>query len=94
MDAFQNAGAIALTAGTVVEALRLVELDGLSSAVIDFGLKDGDADAIFGRLNERNIPFILHSGYEHASKACRGGTVVPKPAAPATLIDTVVKLLS
>ena len=62
VDAFQKVGAITLTARTVADAIHLVEEDGLSAAVIDFGLRDGDADPICGRLQERAIPFILHSG--------------------------------
>jgi hypothetical protein len=61
--------------------------------VLDFGLGDGDAGAVCGRLKERDIPFILHSGYTHTADACHGGTVVPKPAPPATLISTIVTML-
>ena len=59
----------------------------------DFGLRDGDADAICGRLQERAIPFILHSGYTHGPDAWRG-TIVPKPADPTTLVETVIGLLN
>ena len=93
MQAFQKAGAITLTARTVADAIRLVEHDGLSAAVLDFGPRDGDADAICGRLQERAIPFILHSGYTHGPDACCGGTIVPKPANPAVLVRTVIGLL-
>jgi len=91
--AFEKVGAIALTARSLVDAIRLVEHDGLSAAVLDFGLGNDDAAAVCGRLNERDIPFVLHSGYTHASDACRGGTVVPKPADPAALISTIVRML-
>jgi hypothetical protein len=65
----------------------------LSAAVLDFGLRDGEADAVCGRLQERAIPFILHSGYKHTSEACRGGTLVPKPAPPGMLLTTIAELL-
>jgi DNA-binding response OmpR family regulator len=91
--AFEKAGATALTARSLVNAIHLVEHHGLSAAVLDFGLGDDDSAAVCGRLNDRSIPFILRSGYTHASDACRGGTVVPKPADPAILISTIVKML-
>lgn len=93
VTAFQKVGAITLPARTIADAIRLVEHDGLSAAVLDFGLRDGEADAICGRLHERAIPFILHSGYTHGPDAGRGGTVVPKPADPAVLVRTIVGLL-
>lgn len=93
VDAFQKVGAITLTARTVADAIHLVEHDGLSAAVLDFGLGDDDATAVCGRLEERAIPFVLHSGYTHGSDACRGGAIVPKPADPAVLVRTILGLL-
>ena len=93
VTALQNAGTVALTARSLTEAIHLVEHDGLSAAVLDFGLGDGDADAVCARLDERHIPFILYSGYTRHGPACGGGTVIPKPARPETLIETVVGLL-
>ena len=74
-------------------AVRRVEEDGLSAAVLDFGLGDGDADALCERLKERAIPFILRSGYAHAGNACHGGIVIPKPANPEALIEALQNVL-
>ena len=93
VTAFQNAGAVALTARSLTEAIHLVEHDALSAAVLDFGLADGDADAVCARLDERHITFILHSGYTRHGLIYDRGTVIPKPACPETLIKTVVGLL-
>ena len=93
VTAFEKAGAVALTARSLVDAIHLVEHDGLSAVVLDFGLGKDDAAVVCGRLTERNIPFVLHSGYAHASDACRGGAVIPKPADPATLVTTIAGLL-
>jgi DNA-binding NtrC family response regulator len=90
--AFEVVGATVLAAATLASAVQLVESEGLSTAVIDFWLGHCDADVVCVRLKERNIPFILHSGYSHISN-CHGGVVVPKPASPSVLVDTVVKLL-
>src|SRR5690349_5978309 len=45
------------------------------------------------RLIQREIPFILHSGYEYVSDACHGGIVVPKPAKPEVLIEALLGAL-
>jgi DNA-binding response OmpR family regulator len=93
VKAFQQAGAVVLAARSLAEATPLVEHNELSAVVVDFGLGDHDADALCTRLDQRNIPFVLHSGYSHYGPACRNGIVVPKPASPATLIEIVVEFL-
>jgi CheY-like chemotaxis protein len=92
-QAFERAGAVVLNARTLVDAVRLVEHEGLAAAVLDFGLGDDDADTVCSRLSERNVPFVLHSGYTHHGPACGRGIVIPKPAAPCILIETVLGLL-
>ena len=73
--------------------LQVVLATGLSAAVLDFGFKDGDSRALCGRLNEREIPYVLHSGYQHLGDACRRGIVVEKPASPSEIIDVLDRLL-
>ena len=87
---FEDAGATTITASTMEAALRLVEKDGLSAAVLDFG---HDAHALCARLRERSIPFVLHSGSGHVDDSCCGGVIVPKPAATFTLVAAVAELL-
>ena len=91
---FEKAGAFVLTARSLAEATDLVEHDGLAAAVLDFGLGDGDAEALCVRLNGRGIPFVLHSGYSHHGPGCSGGLVVPKPANPSALIAAVCQMLT
>ena len=52
-----------------------------------------DTDALCGRLKQRAMPFVLHSGYSHLSDACHGGIVVPKPASPEVLIEALLGAL-
>lgn len=92
-SACEAAGAVALTAASLAVAAPLVEQDGLSAAVLDFGFKDGDSRALCARLNERDIPYVLHSGYHHLGDACQRGIVVEKPASPAAIIDVLARLL-
>jgi len=91
--AFESAGALVITAATLDHAKRLVEHPELSGAVLDFGLKGGDANPLRARLHERDIPYVLHSGYRHCGDAWQLGAVVPKPANPTLLIDALVNLL-
>lgn len=90
--ALEKVGAVIMTAATCERARELVEVDGLSAAIVDFGLHDRDADGLCTRLNERDIPYVLHSGYTRFSHACRRGAVVPKPASPTALIDALGSL--
>ncbi len=79
-------------ARTLAEARGLVDQDGLSAAVLDFGLADGDDEQLCHRLAEREIPFVLHSGYGHPV-TCTKGLNIPKPASPDALIRAVLMLL-
>ena len=90
VSAFQDAGAFVSVATTLADATHLVEQDGLSAAVLDFG---HDANELCARLRARGIPFVLHSGFGHQGDACVGGVVIPKPAATETLIEAVYQLL-
>jgi len=63
------------------------------AAVVDFGLGDHKVGALCMRLEQRRAPFMLHSGYNDHSPTCRAGVVVPKPATPATLVETVASLI-
>ena len=87
--AFERAGAIVVTALSLPNAIRCVEQDGLSGAVLDFGLGNEDADVLCARLKQLAIPFVLHSRYSHLSDACHDGIVVPKPANPEVLIEAL-----
>ena len=93
VTAFKLAGADTVAVHTLTQARNIVEQDGVSAAVLDFGLGDGDANQLCHRLNERKIPFVLHSGYSQADTACSKGISIPKPASTDALIGAVVKLL-
>jgi DNA-binding response OmpR family regulator len=73
-QAFENAGARVIRARTLNEALLGIEAPGLSAAILDHALSDGDSPEICGRMTERNIPFVTYSGYDHLE--CRGGVHV------------------
>ena len=45
------------------------------------------------RLDQRNIPFVIYSGYDHVEGPCSEGEHVRKPVPPPVLVDAVVELL-
>lgn len=93
VEAMRTAGASVLTAHRLVDGLRLAGHPDLSAAVVDFGLSDGVGTELCERLNQRGVPFVLHSGYQHVHESCRSGTVVPKPASPYELVSAVEGLV-
>ena len=91
--AFEKAGASVVLVYSLPDAAHHVEQDGLSGAVLDYGLGSQDGDALCHHLRQRHIPFILHSGCEHTSNACHGAIVIPKPARPEVLIEALLQAL-
>ena len=89
-SAFVDAGASISTAVSLEDALQKVEQLDLAAAVLDFG---SDGHELCLRLQERGIPFILHSGYGRAGEGCNGGIVIPKPADPQALVEGIVRFL-
>lgn len=92
-DTFKKAGAHVTTTNTRRHALVLVDHDGLSAAVLDHALGDGDRDVLCRRLKERSIPFVNYSGFSRLQGACVDAPRVQKPASPTVVVETVVRLL-
>jgi DNA-binding response OmpR family regulator len=93
-NAFTQVGARVLAVRSLRDALAAVEDDTLSAAILDHALGDGDSSQLCTRLKERNIPFVLHSGYSQLDGACGDGVQVGKPASPQVLVSAVEELLS
>jgi DNA-binding response OmpR family regulator len=89
----ETAGASVSVARTLSDALNKVEAPGLSAAVLDHRLKDGDTSQICDRLDARNIPFVVYSGYAKLDGPCSEGKQVSKPVLPEELVVAVVGLL-
>lgn len=92
-SAFEDAGAMVTSAYNLGDAMQLAEGKDLSAAVVDFGLGDEVAEALFARLNARNIIYVLHSGYGNHGAAGNRGIVIPKPADPNTLVEAITSAL-
>jgi DNA-binding response OmpR family regulator len=93
-NAFSNAGARVVTASSLAQAFTAIEDDPPSAVILDHALSDGESSQFRECLKQRNIPFVLYSGYpgEHGA-ATDKAVSVSKPASPRLLITTVEGLL-
>jgi DNA-binding response OmpR family regulator len=87
--AFEDEGAWVIRARTLKQALAGVEDCKLSAAVLDRALSDGDTSTVCERMTERNIPFIIYSGYDRVDGAARDGVHVKKPVSMPELLAIV-----
>jgi DNA-binding response OmpR family regulator len=92
-DAFTRAGARVLTVPSLARALTAVEDEVPSAVILDHALSDGESSQLCERLTERNIPYVLHSGYSKLDRACSDAVHVPKPTNPDVLVAMVLGVL-
>ncbi|HEY8247251.1 MAG TPA: hypothetical protein VIG38_08230 [Hyphomicrobium sp.] len=90
---FEATGAALTTTNTLKHALILVEHDGLSGAILDHALGDGDSSQLYARLKERGIPFLIYSGFNPVGGACAGALHIAKPAAEGALVAAMEGLI-
>jgi DNA-binding response OmpR family regulator len=92
-QALEGAGAAVTTTNTLKHALILVEHDGLSGAILDHALGDGDSSLLCSRLTEREIPFLIYSGHATVGGACKDALHISKPAAEGVLVAAMEGLI-
>ena len=92
-QAFEATGAALTTTNTLKHALILVEHDGLSGAILDHALGDGNSTLLCQRLKERGIPFMIYSGYSTVEGPCKDALHVSKPAAHGALVAAMERLI-
>jgi DNA-binding response OmpR family regulator len=85
-QAFEGTGAALTTTNTLHHAMILAEHDGLSGAILDHSLGDGNSSLLCARLTERRIPYLIYSGHTKVEGACAGALHVGKPAARGELL--------
>ena len=91
--ALEKAGAHATMTTTVRHALILVEHDGLSGAIMDHALSDGESTALCAQLKERGIPYISYTGYLAVAGADPAAPHIAKPVHMDTLMSALEELL-
>ena len=92
-DAFTDAGARVVMARSLASALIAVENEVPSVVILDHVLSDGESSQLCKRLKQRNIPYVVHSGYSNLIGAYGDAVHVPKPANPDVLLAAVLGLL-
>ena len=91
--AFADAGAHLTTTNTLKHATILVEHDGLSAAMIDHVLPDGDGANLCARLTERGIPYLIYSGLRPRDGPGKDAPFLSKPASPEELLDAMEEVI-
>jgi CheY-like chemotaxis protein len=94
VQALEKAGAIATMTTTVRHALILVEHDGLSAAIMDHALSDGDSTELCARLEARGIPYVSYSGYDPVKGASADAPHISKPVSMDVLMSAMEGLLA
>jgi len=91
----EDVGASVLTAMHIHHALVIAERPDLSAAVLDLELGDDDSTTVCRRLSERDIPFLIFSGYDddYVRHRWPNATVVVKPAGEQVLINAILNVL-
>jgi DNA-binding response OmpR family regulator len=93
--AAEDAGARPLCASSVREALSILQAETVDSAILDVTLKDGETCVPVARaLDERGIPYLLHSGdLDRHDETVRGlrAELVAKPASAAGVIARALR---
>jgi len=91
-QAFEGTGAALTTTNSLHQAMVLVDHDGLSGAILDHSLGDGNSALLYARLKERGVPFLIYSGFDKVEGACDAPHIC-KPAARGELVATMEKLI-
>jgi DNA-binding response OmpR family regulator len=92
-QAFEGTGAALTTTNTLHHAMILAEHDGLSGAILDHSLGDGNSSLLYARLTERGIPYLIYSGYPKVEGSGARALHVNKPAAPGVLVAAMERLI-
>jgi DNA-binding NtrC family response regulator len=92
-QAFEAVGAHLTITNTLRHAMLLIEHDGLSAAILDHALGDGETSLLHARLEARGIPFMIYSGYSRRPDTPAAVPHITKPASHEQLMAAMEKLL-
>jgi DNA-binding NtrC family response regulator len=57
----EREGRVVGPAGSVSEALHLIDNVHVAAAILDFHLPDGDASSVAAKLAGKRVPFVIHT---------------------------------
>jgi DNA-binding response OmpR family regulator len=87
-------GVVAGPFATVDEALRLIENENISAAILDMQLWEDTSLPIVRRLADKNIPFLFYTAHSDKINLWVAGEIVKKPATSVTLVSALARLIS
>lgn len=94
VDTLEDIGAIPVgPASSVAEALGLVTANHLDAAILDWNLNGDPGTPIARSLRERNVPFLISTGYGSISEEFASVPRLTKPYTPPSLLAELEKLL-
>lgn len=88
-EALQDAGAEVLRASTLSGALKVIQEEASSAAILDFRMGRETSEAVADALADRSIPFVFYSGQalpDHVRDRHRHVKLLIKPIKIETLI--------
>ena len=82
-------------AGNMAAALQLAREEQIDGAIVDINIRGGKAFPVLAILADREIPFVLTSGYADWSMPgdWRGKPRLAKPYTPSLLRESLLRLL-
>ena len=82
-------------AGTLEEALQLVETAPIDAALLDGNLHGKPVDEVASALARRNVPFVFVTGYDAQSlpRAYAKTAILAKPFSPEQLLEAAIQLV-
>ncbi len=87
-------GVVAGPFATGDEALRLIENENISAAILDMQLWEDTSLPIARRLADKNIPFLFYTAHLDKINLWVAGEIVKKPATSVTLVGALARLIS
>jgi len=88
----ERQGRVVGPAGSVSEALHLIDSQHVAAAVLDFHLPDGDASPVAAKLAGKGVPFVIHTdtGLPPSFAELHSGVpVLQKPIDPQSLLTVL-----
>jgi DNA-binding NtrC family response regulator len=88
----ERQGRVVGPAGSVSEALHLIDNVHVAGAILDFHLPDGDVSTVAAKLAGKGVPFVIHTecGLPAAFADLHGDVpVLLKPVDPQSVLTTL-----
>jgi CheY-like chemotaxis protein len=85
-------GAQVVSASRVADAIKSVDLQRISSAVLDVKLGGEDCAVLCEHLSQRDIPFVFYSGYSTAPDGWQHVPIITKPGQLNQIVAAVERL--